>query len=110
MSALRCSGECAANLSSHFPIASLGPVEPLVGFVIAQELFFGGIPLEAAMVPIREVAQMADGHGAATDLDIANGALAAMDAILPVTHVVGGKIETRRVWGERFLEKFFIAR
>jgi hypothetical protein len=56
-----------------------------------------------AMVPIGEVAQEADGHGAATDLYVTNGLLAAAHAIKEVLGVAVAVIKANRVGAERFV-------
>src|SRR5688572_29434470 len=65
----------------HVPRPALGAVGPAIRFVVTDDLFGGGVPLEGAVEPVDEVHQVADGDGAGADLDVADGFLAGLDAV-----------------------------
>jgi hypothetical protein len=72
--------------------ARVGVILPAVGFVVADELPLGWIPLEriAAQflaVQVHDVPQVADGHSPCADLDGAIRLLAAQHAVYPVSEV-----------------------
>ena len=56
----------------QLPLAALGAIDPAVGLGVVDEFFFVRIPLEWALEPVGEVAQVADGDRAAADFDIAD--------------------------------------
>src|SRR5262249_4378843 len=77
-----------ANLPSRqLPWLPPLAVEPLVGFLIADETPLLGVPAQFAVVPVSQVTQVAHGHGASADLHIADRAFARANAIQPIALV-----------------------
>src|SRR5262245_27151002 len=68
-------------------------VEPLVGFGIVDELPFFRVPAQLAVIPVGQVAQVTDGHGAGADFHIAQGPLSRADAVQPVALMAGRFVE-----------------
>src|SRR5262249_29627890 len=69
------------RLSGQLPGIPLRAVEPAAGLGIAEELFLDRIPLERAIEPVGDVAQVGDGRPAVAELDVAEGALAGTHAV-----------------------------
>src|SRR5439155_15835805 len=73
----------------HFvgPGLSLSPRQPLIGLLIVNELFAGGIPFQFPSKPDGDVPQMTDAGGAMANLGITNRLFAGLHAIEEVPHV-----------------------
>src|SRR5262245_39769655 len=74
--------------------------EPLVGFLILEELLRGGIPLELLAAADADVADVADRHRAVADLHVADRPLPAAQAVTPVAHVVARYVQALGVLGQ----------
>jgi len=73
----------------ELPRISARAVEPDVGLRVVDEPPGRWVPLERFAVPVHEVAEVANRHGASADFDVGDGALAALDAVEPVLLVSG---------------------
>ena len=81
---------------------AFGPVEPLAGFLVAEELFFNRVPLKLAMVPISQVAQMTHGNRPAADLHVANGSFAGPHAVQEILGKAVAVVEPDGIGAQRF--------
>src|SRR6185369_9959454 len=62
--------------------------QPAVGFLVADELFPGRVPLQLASQPQGEHAEVADRNGSMTDLGVADGSLPGAHTIKEVFHMI----------------------
>ena len=70
--------------NSRLPRPTFGAVQPGVGFGVAEEFLGLRVPLELAVIPVGQVAEVTDRDGAAADFHVANRQLAAAYALEPV--------------------------
>src|SRR5947207_2259772 len=75
-------------------------VEPFIGLGIIDEPPFLWIPDQLAMVPIRQVAEMTECHGAGADLHVADRPFASADAVQPIALVARGVVEMHVLLGQ----------
>src|SRR5437667_8258035 len=73
----------------QLPSTAAFAVEPLVGFLVVDEVPFLWIPVQFAAVPVGEIAEVADRHRAGADFHVAQRPFARADAVEPVTLVAG---------------------
>src|ERR1041384_6717910 len=78
------------------PRRAFGRIEPGVGFLIADKLFFHRVPFQPAMIPISQIAQVTDRDRAGADFDVADGTLARADAGEKVLLMIGAFVEFDR--------------
>src|SRR5437588_1198594 len=78
-------------------------VPPGVGLLIARELPLLGIPLQLAVVPVRQIAEVANRDRAGADLHVAYRLLARLDAVEPVLMMLVRFIERLLARSERIL-------
>lgn len=71
-----------------FVALSLFAFLPLVGFVVADDLFGLGVPIELAAEADGDVGQVASGHGPMVCGDVADGQRAVFATLEEVGHVV----------------------
>ena len=76
----------------NLPRGAFVTIQPFVGLVISNESLVLRIPLEPAVIPIGQISQVADRHGSAADLDVANGFVPAAHTFQKVPDVVGGGV------------------
>ena len=69
-----------SETSSERPRLALGAVEPERCVGIAENLFRGRVPADGLLQPVAEVGEVADGDGAAAELDVADRPLARAQA------------------------------
>lgn len=94
------------KISDHAVVVgfSHGAGEVFVGFVVADKLFFGGVPFEFPAEADGDDAEVTEAGGAVADFGGAYGGLAGLDAVDEVGHVVVADVDTEGVFGE-FLHK-----
>jgi len=90
------------KISDHVVVVgfSHGAGEVFVGFVVADELFFGGVPFEFSAEADGDDTEVTEAGGAVADFGGADGGLAGLDAVDEVGHVVVADVDTRGVFGE----------
>ena len=66
--------------SLECPRLALRAVEPARGVGVAEALFRGRVPADGLFQPVAEVGEVADGDGAAAELDVADRPLARAQA------------------------------
>src|SRR5262249_46344341 len=75
-----------------------------------DEAFGGRVPFQPAMIPISQVAQVANRDGSASDFNITNRTLAAPHAIQEIFPVIVALVEPNSISRERFLADRFWGR
>src|SRR5207248_96766 len=75
-----------------------------VGFAVVYELPLRGVPAELAVVPVGQVAEVADGHRAGADLHVADRPLPRADAVQPIALVAGRLVKVHVFFAERRLD------
>src|SRR5216683_326359 len=89
--------------SNLWQVPGLAPfaVKPSVGRVILDEPPFLRVPGQLAVVPVSQVAQVADRYRASADLDITDRSLACADAIQPVALMARRLVEVDVLFTQR---------
>src|SRR6186997_3386699 len=77
----------------NFPGGALVTIQPFVGLVISNETLVLRIPLKPAVIPIRQISKVANRHGSATYLHIADGFFPAAHTLQKIFAVVVALIE-----------------
>src|SRR5262249_35818331 len=90
-------------LRQLIPFAALA-VEPFVGFGVVHKLPALGVPAQLLVVPVGQIAQVADGYRAGADFDVADRFFPACDAVEPVLLVARRLIELDVLVAERLPE------
>src|SRR6266700_4120034 len=81
------------GITSGGPGGALGAIDPAIGFFVFDELPGGGVPLERAIQPVADVAQVTDGDAVCADFDRADALMAGSDAAEPVFVMAWGFVE-----------------
>ena len=87
----------------YLPGSALVAIEPFIGFVISNESLGLRIPLKPAVIPISEIAQVANRYGSAADFDIADGFIAAAHTIEEILAVIITLVEPDRFVIQRLI-------
>src|SRR5262245_61009411 len=78
----------------QLPWCAAFAVEPAVVAVLADEAPALRVPAQALMIPVGEVAEVADGDRAGADLDVRDRIATRADAVEPVALMAGRAVET----------------
>lgn len=79
-------------MSLHCPLTTIITREPL-GIAAFNKSALCGVPFEAGVIPVGHVHEMAGDDSGRTDRNIANWALACLDAIQPIIMMVFARVE-----------------
>ena len=84
--------------SSQSPWLSVGGVKQVVGLIVILESLDGRVPSQFTAKPVGDVAEVAPGGDAVSDLDIHHGPAAGGDAVKPVGRVAVAALQLCSFW------------